>query len=249
MKEKKKSLYEQYSEVKSEHMDAIVFLQLGGFYQTYYNDAVIAADVCGVNLTCRPLGERKVCVSCGFPVISVDDKAGRLVFKGYRVVICNEHIDSETEMKSRTIARIHDVQKGPKVEIATECKEHLDKYLGYTDEELRKEFNIAPKAPKSPKKKEVMEENDVVRTTSEVKDELELIGFSSKGYEDNVEAILKKAKIYEDRARYVKSIALIEELDNLDTLHISPYRALKLIYHWQGKYGMNKQMNLPWDEV
>lgn len=255
MNEKKKSLYEQYSQIKREHMDAIVLLQVGGFYQTYYQDAIITADVCGVNLTARPLGEGKNCISCGFPVTSVDDKAGSLVYKTYKVVVCNEVMDEKTQIKSRPVAHIHDVLVGTQIDITQQCTEYFQKYKEYTDEELRMEYKLAARTPR--KKKVEQEATPTVSVSNQLDiadflsgdDQVEVLDFSSKRFEKDVDAIMKKAKAYENEAVHARAMALQGELDNVDMLHISPYKAMRLIQYWQEKYGLNKQEKLPWEEV
>ena len=43
----------QYLEIKSRHKDAILFFRLGDFYEMFYEDAVKAAPILGVQLTIK----------------------------------------------------------------------------------------------------------------------------------------------------------------------------------------------------
>lgn len=246
-KNKKKSLYEQYSKIKKEHMDAIVLLQVGGFYQTYYYDAVITAEVCTVNLTCRPLGGGKNCISCGFPVNSIDDKASALVLRGYKVVVCTEAINPETEVKTRDITRVHEVRTGQVIDISLESKEYFDKYEGFSDEDIRKEYNLAPKKPR--------------KKNEELNDVEEIDDASILNQINIIDMLTEKIEVKEDletlnftRSRFIKpdennAEALLAELNNVAMLHLSPYKALKLINYWQEKYGTISNSVLPWKEM
>ncbi len=43
----------QYLQLKAKHKDAILFFRMGDFYETFYEDAKICANVLGITLTTR----------------------------------------------------------------------------------------------------------------------------------------------------------------------------------------------------
>ena len=46
-------LMQQYKDIKSEYQDAILFCRVGDFYETYYEDAEIAARTLDIVLTAQ----------------------------------------------------------------------------------------------------------------------------------------------------------------------------------------------------
>lgn len=154
MKKNPKSLYQQYADIKNQHMDAIVLLQVGEFYQPYYYDAVIASDLCGVKLISRPLGEKKYAASCGIPQNVIEDRVQILSNKGYKVVLCNESIDLAGDYRVRNVTSVIE-PSDDKVDITITSKDYFEKYKDYTDAEIREEYKLVKKAQR--KKKEVDE--------------------------------------------------------------------------------------------
>ena len=50
----------QYLDIKSQYSDAILLYQVGDFYETFDNDAIIAARELAIVLTYRSYGNEKV---------------------------------------------------------------------------------------------------------------------------------------------------------------------------------------------
>ncbi|MEW6541087.1 MAG: DNA mismatch repair protein MutS [Bacillota bacterium] len=80
----------QYREVKDRYPDAILFFQMGDFFEMFFEDAEKAAPVLEVALTGRDAGELGRVPMCGIPVQAVDNYLGKLVARGYRVAICEQ---------------------------------------------------------------------------------------------------------------------------------------------------------------
>ena len=91
----------QYVEIKSKHMDSILFFRLGDFYEMFYNDAVVASDELDLVLTKRANGEEEKAPMCGVPYHSCESYIARLVKKGYRVAICEQ---TEDPAKAKKLA-------------------------------------------------------------------------------------------------------------------------------------------------
>lgn len=80
----------QYHQVKSKHPDTILLFRLGDFYETFEDDAVLAAKVCGLTLTKRNNGDAESTPLAGFPHHQLDNYLPKLVRAGYRVAVCEQ---------------------------------------------------------------------------------------------------------------------------------------------------------------
>jgi len=98
----------QYLEVKKQHEDAILFFRLGDFYEMFFDDAKIASKELELVLTGRQCGEEERAPMCGVPYHSAESYIGKLVERGYKVVIC-EQTEDPAEAKgivTREVVRI-----------------------------------------------------------------------------------------------------------------------------------------------
>jgi len=85
-------MMQQYQEIKKSHSDALLFFRLGDFYEMFGSDAEIASKELEITLTGRGYEEKRIPM-CGVPYHAVDSYIGRLISKGYRVVICEQTED------------------------------------------------------------------------------------------------------------------------------------------------------------
>ncbi len=81
-------LMRQYLEVKNRHPDAIVFFQVGDFYEMFYEDAEEAARLLNLTLTSRNNGGAGAVPLAGVPAKSAEEYAQRLISLGRRVANC-----------------------------------------------------------------------------------------------------------------------------------------------------------------
>lgn len=79
----------QYHEIKNRFSDALVFFQVGDFYELFYEDAHKASAFLGLTLTKRGNGDQAVPL-CGVPVHAIDHYLVKLVRGGFRVVLCDQ---------------------------------------------------------------------------------------------------------------------------------------------------------------
>jgi DNA mismatch repair protein MutS len=79
----------QYHEAKAQAGDALLLFRLGDFYELFYEDARIAAQVLGITLTSRAKGDDRVPMA-GVPHHSARGYIARLVNAGYKVAICDQ---------------------------------------------------------------------------------------------------------------------------------------------------------------
>lgn len=80
----------QHHEIKARYPDAILLFRVGDFYETFGEDAVIAARVLGITLTRRSNGAAAATELAGFPHHAVDTYLHKLVKAGYRVAVCDQ---------------------------------------------------------------------------------------------------------------------------------------------------------------
>lgn len=83
-------LMRQYNRIKGQHPDAILLFRVGDFYETFLQDAVVAARVLGITLTKRNNGGGGESELAGFPYHSLDNYLPKLVRAGYRVAVCDQ---------------------------------------------------------------------------------------------------------------------------------------------------------------
>ncbi len=100
----------QYSKIKAENPDCILFFRLGDFYEMFAEDAKVAAAELNLTLTSRDRSKDKEdkVPMCGVPYHSCEGYIARLVAKGYKVAIC-EQLEDPAQAKGlvkRDITRI-----------------------------------------------------------------------------------------------------------------------------------------------
>jgi len=100
-------LRKQYLDIKSRHPDAIVFFQLGDFYETFDDDAETAADELDVVLTSRPIAKNQRIPMAGVPCHAIKGYVARLIEKGYRVAIADQMDDTTSSgLVVRQVTRV-----------------------------------------------------------------------------------------------------------------------------------------------
>lgn len=89
-KGKETPLAKQYNGIKAKYPDTILLFRLGDFYETFDDDAVITAKVCGITLTKRNNGKEGQTPLAGFPHHQLDVYLPKLVKAGYRTAVCEQ---------------------------------------------------------------------------------------------------------------------------------------------------------------
>jgi DNA mismatch repair protein MutS len=98
---------QQYLRVKRQHPDAIVFFRLGDFYETFDDDARLAAQELDLVLTSRPVAKGQRVPMAGVPYHAVEGYIARLIQKGYKVAICEQTSDQPTRgLMDREVVRV-----------------------------------------------------------------------------------------------------------------------------------------------
>lgn len=60
-------MMKQFSEIKTQHPDAILLFRCGDFYETFSEDAIKASEILGITLTRRANGKASSVELAGFP--------------------------------------------------------------------------------------------------------------------------------------------------------------------------------------
>lgn len=87
---KETPLMKQYNQIKAKHPQALLLFRVGDFYETFGEDAIIAAKILGIVLTKRGAGSSSEIELAGFPHHSLDTYLPKLVRAGQRVAICDQ---------------------------------------------------------------------------------------------------------------------------------------------------------------
>lgn len=80
----------QYNAIKVDYPEALVFFQVGDFYELFFDDAKKAAHFLGITLTKRGKENGQDIPLCGVPVHTVKHYLGKLIKAGFSVVICDQ---------------------------------------------------------------------------------------------------------------------------------------------------------------
>lgn len=80
----------QYYKIKQAHPDTILLFRVGDFFETFEEDARVAAKVLGIVLTKRANGAAEDVPLAGFPHHAIDVYLPKLVRAGYRVAVCEQ---------------------------------------------------------------------------------------------------------------------------------------------------------------
>lgn len=101
-KEELTPMMKQFYDLKAKHPDALLLFRCGDFYETYNEDAVIAADILGITLTRRSSvagNSASGTAMAGFPHHALDTYLPKLVRAGKRVAICDQLEDPKLTKK------------------------------------------------------------------------------------------------------------------------------------------------------
>ena len=83
----------QYLKIKHSYPDAIVLFRLGDFYETFDDDAHLAARELEIALTSRSMGKDLKVPMAGVPAHALESYLARLIKKGHKVAICEQLSD------------------------------------------------------------------------------------------------------------------------------------------------------------
>ena len=96
---------QQYLQLKKRYPNAILFFQLGDFYETFEEDARVVSAVCGIVLTSREMGQGHRMALAGVPVHAADGYVAKLLRAGHRVAMCQQLDAGEAEVRAVQVER------------------------------------------------------------------------------------------------------------------------------------------------
>ena len=97
----------QYLEVKRQYPNAVVFFRLGDFYETFDQDAELAARELDLVLTSRPVAKGQRVPMAGIPHHAAENYIARLIDKGYHVAVCEQIGDTPIDgLVPREVTRV-----------------------------------------------------------------------------------------------------------------------------------------------
>jgi DNA mismatch repair protein MutS len=90
MSEPSTPLMRQYSAIKKEHPNALLFFRLGDFYELFFDDAVLAARELQITLTSRNKEKGMAIPMCGVPYHAAEGYISKLIRRGFKVAVCEQ---------------------------------------------------------------------------------------------------------------------------------------------------------------
>jgi len=97
----------QYLTLKEQHPDALLLFRMGDFYETFDEDAELAAAELGIALTSRPMGKQEGRIPlAGIPYHQLDRYLERLVAAGHRVAIAEQVSEPGQGLVERRVVRV-----------------------------------------------------------------------------------------------------------------------------------------------
>ncbi|MEB3285316.1 MAG: DNA mismatch repair protein MutS [Candidatus Sericytochromatia bacterium] len=125
----------QFLALKSQHADVLLLYRMGDFYETFFEDAKIAARELELTLTSRdggPDGQR--IPMAGIPHHALDNYLPRLIARGYRVAICEQMEDPQKAkgLVRREVVRV--VTPGTLLESGMLAEKHNNYLVAVTRE-------------------------------------------------------------------------------------------------------------------
>jgi DNA mismatch repair protein MutS len=108
MTEPSTPLMRQYTAIKKEHPNALLFFRLGDFYELFFEDAVVAARELQITLTSRNKEKGVAVPMCGVPFHAAEGYIAKLIRKGFKVAICDQVEDPRVAKKlvRREVTRV-----------------------------------------------------------------------------------------------------------------------------------------------
>ncbi|QQR49281.1 DNA mismatch repair protein MutS [bacterium] len=90
MQDKITPLMQQYFAIKKDYEDALLFFQVGDFYELFFDDAIKASSFLAITLTKRGKNNGKDIPLCGVPVHALNHYLKKLIVGGFKVAICDQ---------------------------------------------------------------------------------------------------------------------------------------------------------------
>ena len=105
----KRSMLDQFAEIKAQHPDTVLFFRMGDFYEMFHEDAVVASEVLGITLTSRDKNSDNPVAMAGVPWHSVESYLQSMLRAGYKVTMCEqeEELRPGSKILERVVTRVY----------------------------------------------------------------------------------------------------------------------------------------------
>jgi len=97
---------QQYLEIKGDHEDAVLFFQMGDFYEMFFEDAEKASSILDIALTSRNRNDPTPIPMCGVPHHSARSYVAKLLEAGVKVAICEQMEVPRRGIVRREVTRV-----------------------------------------------------------------------------------------------------------------------------------------------
>jgi len=87
----------QYRELHNEVPNALLFFQVGDFYEAFFEDAVKASEILGITLTTRNRNDPQPVPMAGVPVLNAEIYFKRALRQGATIAICDQVGEEKTD--------------------------------------------------------------------------------------------------------------------------------------------------------
>ncbi len=100
-------MLQQFLEVKQQYPQTLLLYRMGDFYETFFEDARIAARELEITLTSREAGKGQRIDMAGVPHHALEAYLPRLIQKGYKVAICEQmELPKPGKLVRREVVRV-----------------------------------------------------------------------------------------------------------------------------------------------
>ena len=105
----KRGMMDQYTDIKTQHQDSVLFFRMGDFYEQFHDDAVVASEVLGLSLTSRDKNAENPIPMAGFPWHALEDNLRVMLNSGYKVCVAEQEdeLREGAKLLERVVTRIY----------------------------------------------------------------------------------------------------------------------------------------------
>ena len=105
----KRTMMDQFMEIKHENPGTILFFRMGDFYELFHEDAEIAAPVLGLALTSRDKNAENPIPMAGFPWHALEDNLRIMLKSGFKVTVAEQEqeLREGAKLLERVVTRIY----------------------------------------------------------------------------------------------------------------------------------------------
>ncbi|MDB0005597.1 hypothetical protein N9E21_07000, partial [Candidatus Poseidoniaceae archaeon] len=105
----KRGMMDQFTDIKTEHPDSVLFFRMGDFYELFHEDAVTGSEVLGLALTSRDKKADKPTKMAGFPWHALEDNIRTMLKAGHKVTVAEQEkeLREGAKLLERVVTRVY----------------------------------------------------------------------------------------------------------------------------------------------